>query len=196
MRKEVVGLPGSSSTADAATQGPCPALPLGPITFEELRQRVADATGPDHWLDAHVMCLLHGYTMHEESDPNRGVFAFWSREPWNSMCHNSTSWGCPTEDLQMLLDAMPVRLPGWSVCLSITEHGGHCNAVIGRSHPTNKVIAYDHHTLPLALLSCILDALANAQTSSDGAGNGTASALGPTGTDPGMHPSNQAKDEG
>jgi hypothetical protein len=76
----------------------------------ELAERCEAATGPDRVLDAEIYMAVHGYTLHEDTDPATGHFAFWEGEPWKSPCVNCSSWGEPTASL----DAAMVLVPeGW-----------------------------------------------------------------------------------
>lgn len=86
-------------------------------TIEALLERVEKATGPDRVLDAHLMCAVNGYVMHEDSDPAEGIFAFWSGEPWKSECSNCTSWAEVTASIDAALALVQEKLPGWFVSL-------------------------------------------------------------------------------
>lgn len=132
----------------------------------ELRQRVEAATGPDREIDCYVEAFVARHTVdgefHIVNPPTYDTPRFF----YNPM--PSVSWigydllrvsPAYTASLDAVLSLVGEKAKGWSVRLSVTEHGGHCNAVMGRSHPTNKTVAFDHHTLPLALLSALLAAL-------------------------------------
>lgn len=127
MRKEVVGLPGPSSTADAATL-------KGAATKQVKQSARIFAAGDRVWI---------------------GI-----------SCHHYTVMSGP---------------------LPVVGKPGHFEHLVKPDEGEHQWTVEDRylHRLPT-----------NTPPAGDGAGNGTASARGPTGTDPGMHPSNQAKDEG
>src|SRR5262245_17313283 len=86
-----------------------------------LAERAESATGADHVLDAHIICLLRGYTVYEETDPANGYFAFWQGEPWKSTCHNTSSWPDYTASLDAVLALVAEKLPGWAATLNTVE---------------------------------------------------------------------------
>ena len=61
-------------------------------TLEALLNRVLEGTGPDRELDAEIACAVNGFTMHEDSNPGDGHFAFWHGKPWESLCSNCSGW--------------------------------------------------------------------------------------------------------
>lgn len=71
--------------------------------LSELAERCEQATGADHVLDAEIHCALHGYEMHEDSDPSTGIFAFWE----NGICHNCSSWSAITVSLDAAMGLIP-----------------------------------------------------------------------------------------
>jgi hypothetical protein len=79
-------------------------------TLLALAERCEKAEGPDHVLDAEIACAIHGYTMHEDSDPSKGIFAFWEGEPWKSVCGNCSSWAEWTASLEAAMTLVP---EGW-----------------------------------------------------------------------------------
>jgi len=74
-----------------------------------LADRVEALDGQDREVDAQIMCALNGYTMHEESSPASGSFAFWEGYPWHSICHNCSSWAEPTASLNAAPSAAALR---------------------------------------------------------------------------------------
>ena len=83
-------------------------------TLLELAERCERATGPDHALDAHIHVALCGYTIHEDTDPAKGHFAFWDGEPWESICSNCSSWSALTASIDEALTLVDPKAQ-WAV---------------------------------------------------------------------------------
>lgn len=62
---------------------------------------------------------MRGYTMHEDSDPANGTFAFWSGVPWESECSNCSSWPALTTSLDAVVRLVEEKLPGWQIQVTI-----------------------------------------------------------------------------
>lgn len=77
--------------------------------YADIIERLEKADGPDHVLDAHILCALYGYEMHKDSDPATGVFSFWQ----DGICHNCSSWMDPTASLDAAVALVEKMLPGW-----------------------------------------------------------------------------------
>lgn len=127
----------------------------------ELATRVERASGPDHVLDAHIHCAVRGYTMHEDSDPSTGIFAFWTGEPWQSPCINCSSWSEVTASLDAALSLVP---EGWKWSLHSADDAGkpcaYCVPNMGRLPWPEWVTDIDAATPALALCAAALRALA------------------------------------
>jgi len=80
---------------------------MTPAEIEALIARLEGASGADHVLDAHIHLALRGYTLHEDTDPANGHFAFWDGEPWKSWCSNCSSWSSPTASVDEALTLVP-----------------------------------------------------------------------------------------
>lgn len=80
-------------------------------TLEALLARVLEGEGPDRELDAEIACAVNGFTMHEDSNPGDGHFAFWHGKPWESLCSNCSGWPHYTTSLDAALTLVP---EGWS----------------------------------------------------------------------------------
>ena len=50
-----------------------------PATLLTLAARCEQAAGPDRVLDAEILCAIHGFTIHKDSNPANGYFAFLGR---------------------------------------------------------------------------------------------------------------------
>lgn len=134
----------------------------------ELLERVKAATGPDRELDALILLHLNGWTLHEETNPKSGSFAFWEGEPWNSVCHNCSGWEALTASIDAALALVERCLPGWVVsdlCQN-SRHAGDpwgCElSVYYGSDPSKNRSAfsgYDFPSAPLAILGALLTAL-------------------------------------
>lgn len=83
-----------------------------------LAARVEAAQGADRVLDAEIVCAARGYTIHEQTDPARGHFAFWHGKPWESLCTNCTSWPAFTASLDAAASLVP---KGWRVAALIQD---------------------------------------------------------------------------
>lgn len=68
-----------------------------------LAERARTAVSADHILDAEIHCSIRGYTMHEDSDPSKGIFAFWH----NGICTNCSSWSELTASLDEAMTMIP-----------------------------------------------------------------------------------------
>jgi len=75
--------------------------------LEALAARVEAAQGADRVLDAEICVALRGYTMHEDSDPMTGIFAFWVGKPWESECINCSNWIDYTSSLDAAASLVP-----------------------------------------------------------------------------------------
>ncbi len=64
-----------------------------------------------------------------------------------------------TTSIDSAVGLIAKTLPGWSLHLGMSEGLRHPNVVMGRSHPTNKRVAVEHRTAPLALIAALLSAL-------------------------------------
>lgn len=119
----------------------------------ELATRVERASGPDHVLDAHIHCAVRGYTMHEDSDPSIGIFAFWTGDPWQSPCINCSSWSEVTASLDAALtlvrsvkcfiaalgDIAADGLPGCCLCVSTDPVHEIWGIALGGGDPDGKL---------------------------------------------------------
>jgi hypothetical protein len=136
--------------------------------YSDIIERLEKATGPDHVLDAHIICAVYGYTMHKDSDPSEGIFAFWE----NGVCHNCSFWGEPTASIDDALAMMQRCLPGWGGLLSIGTGGSIHVADIwseargkqnSEDDEENPLIGEDaqaeHASLPVAILLALFRAL-------------------------------------
>ena len=87
-------------------------------TLEALLARVSEGDGPDRELDGEIACAVNGFTMHEDSNPADGHFAFWYGKPWESVCSNCSNWPPYTASLDAVLrDLLP---EGWGWAISTT----------------------------------------------------------------------------
>lgn len=137
--------------------------------LHSLLTRVEAATGPDRELDAHIMCALNGYTMHEDSNPNDGIFAFWDGAPWKSTCHNCTIWPSPTASLDAALALVGEKLPGWDWSI----HCDNGRAIAGIQPPSEDgcdLADCEAATPALAICTAILRALIAKQEVEDAEG--------------------------
>lgn len=153
--------------------------------LKTLLAKIEAATGPDRRIDASIMCALRGYTMHEESDPANGIFAFWDGVPWKSTCHNCTSWPEITASLDAAIALVCEELPGWwwkvgtchvsddaCLCPDFNDpvHGARLRAryfPIEHNGPYDGGFDIDRRppgNLPLALLEALLQALIAEET--------------------------------
>jgi hypothetical protein len=64
-----------------------------------LIERVQAAVEPDRELDAMIACALRGYTIHADTDPKAGWFAYWVGKPEDSECVNCSDWPAYTGSL-------------------------------------------------------------------------------------------------
>lgn len=71
--------------------------------------QLRELKAPDHALDARVCMAVMRYELHENADPTSGVISFWTGTPWDSVCHNSTSWPHLTSDLTEALGFVTTR---------------------------------------------------------------------------------------
>jgi hypothetical protein len=78
-----------------------------PATLLTLAARCEQAAGPDRVLDAEILCAIHGLTIHKDSNPANGYFAFWEGEPEKSRCVNSSSWDRLTGSLDAAVTLVP-----------------------------------------------------------------------------------------
>jgi hypothetical protein len=78
-----------------------------PATLLTLADRCEQAAGPDRALDAEILCAIHGFTIHKDSNPANGYFAFWEGEPEKSRCVNSSSWDRLTGSLDAAITLYP-----------------------------------------------------------------------------------------
>ena len=85
-----------------------------PTTLLALAERCEQAAGPDRALDAEILCAIHGFTIHKDSNPANGYFAFWEGEPEKSRCVNSSSWGRVTGSLDAAVTLVP---KDWAWCV-------------------------------------------------------------------------------
>lgn len=108
----------------------------------ELAERCEAATGPDRELDA-AIALLHGWTVHKGDN-------------WIGP-HGQISVPEFTGSLDAALTLVPER---WSCSVAIDETGRHAQAVLGRSHPTNKNVYQEGRTRPLVTIAAALRAIA------------------------------------
>jgi hypothetical protein len=76
-------------------------------TLLALAERCEQAAGPDRALDAEILCAIHGFTIHKDSNPANGYFAFWEGEPEKSRCVNSSSWDRLTGSLDAAVTLVP-----------------------------------------------------------------------------------------
>ncbi len=91
-----------------------------PTTLLALAERCEQAAGADRALDVEILCAIHGFTIHKDSNPANGYFAFWEGEPEKSRCVNSSSWDRVTGSL----DAAVMLVPkGWIYELGRGESG-------------------------------------------------------------------------
>lgn len=72
-----------------------------------LIQRVEAAEGPSRELDAEIACFLRGYTIHADTDPKAGWFAYWLGEPEGSECVNCREWPAYTASLDAAASLVP-----------------------------------------------------------------------------------------
>lgn len=79
-------------------------------TLQALLNRVLEGEGPDRELDAEIACAVNGFTMHEDSNPGDGHFAFWHGKPWESLCSNCSGWPHYTTSLDV---ALTLLTDGW-----------------------------------------------------------------------------------
>ena len=120
-------------------------------TTEELRElldRVQKATGPDREIDKALLWAVGRFSW-------RGM-NYWSEagEMWPDRL--STFFTASIDAAVALVERV---LPGWSLQMNLSEGLTHPCVVMGRSHPTNKTVAMEHFTLPLAILSAMLSAV-------------------------------------
>lgn len=111
-----------------------------------LLERLDAAKGPDRAIDIEVGKL-------------------WADPPFNvtdKVLQNAQPV-CPhfTASVDAALSAAAHLLPGWSIRMSYGEGYKHPNVGMGRSYPTNRSVAFDHHTMPLAILLAVVSALQN-----------------------------------
>ena len=78
-------------------------------TLLALADRCEQTAGPDRVLDAYIMCAFYGYTIHKNSNPAVGHFAFWEGEPEKSRCVNWSGWARVTERLDEAVQLYPAR---------------------------------------------------------------------------------------
>lgn len=86
--------------------------------YSDIIERLEKATGPDRVLDAAILLAIEGWTMHEDTDPKIGVFAFWEGEPWKSTCHNCSSWEAVTASIDAAIALVERMLPGCEVAMT------------------------------------------------------------------------------
>lgn len=127
-----------------------------PATLRALASRIEALTGPDREVDAEVACAMRGYTMHADSKPADGTFAFWFGKPEESECCNCSSWPAFTASLDAaagLTDGM-----AWSLsCQRSPDMGGrnwNASVSFSRNYPGKAA------TPALALLAAALRARA------------------------------------
>ncbi len=105
-----------------------------PTTLLALAERCEQAAGPDRGLDAAIMCAFYGYTIHKDSNPAEGHFAFWEGEPEKSKCVNCSGWARVTEHLDAAVTLVP---EGWGWAISTTGGGLPC----AYGHPPGNGLA-------------------------------------------------------
>lgn len=77
--------------------------------YADIIKRLEEADGPDRALDAHILVSVNGVTMHKDSDPSEGIFAFWQ----DGVCHNCTRWDELTASIDAAVALVELMLPGW-----------------------------------------------------------------------------------
>lgn len=106
------------------------------MTLLELAERCERAEGPDRVLDAAIHLAVRGYTLHDETNPANGHFAFWEGEPWNSPCSNCSSWTAVTDSIDEALSLIPA---GWRDCYTIEPDACHLRR-LNRADPSGVEI--------------------------------------------------------
>ena len=137
----------------------------GDAVVRELLAKVQAATGPDREIDA-ALALLAG-----EPQTFFGQFGL-SLDHFGEVdgpeCFRDARWAggghsyvAPTytASLDAALALIERVLPRWSLRLSLSEGYRHPCVVMGRSYPTNKSVAVEHRSAPLAIIAAGLSAL-------------------------------------
>lgn len=126
--------------------------------LHSLLTRAEAATEPDRELDAYIMCALNGYTMHEDSNPNDGIFAFWDGAPWESTCHNCTIWPEVSASLDAALALVGEKLPEWTRAVDATapELGIDVELFPPNGHSVKGTHALEPHATLIALLRALI----------------------------------------
>jgi hypothetical protein len=116
-------------------------------TLLALAERCEQAAGPDRALDAEILCAIHGFTIHKDSNPASGYFSFWEGEPEKSRCVNSSSWDRVTGSLDAAVTLVP---EGWTWA---RFHGGvvECMTLNG---PGNSILFERGEGISAALALC------------------------------------------
>lgn len=122
------------------------------MSYSDIIKCLEDATGPDRVIDAHILISVNGVTMHEDSDPSEGMFAFWQ----NGTCHNCTRWDAVTGSIDEALKLVNDMLPGEWIDIggTIDENEWECNI-----HTEWCEVQEHSRTAPIAIMLALFRAL-------------------------------------
>lgn len=119
----------------------------------DLIKRLEEATGPCRELDARLLLWEH---------PSLGSYPWMQTSigKWIRKDGNASIVSAPnvTSSIDAAVALAERVLPGWGFKLTMGEGYRHAQAVMHRSHPTNKQVVAEHDVLPLALCIAILKA--------------------------------------
>jgi hypothetical protein len=94
--------------------------------YADIIKRLEEADGPDRALDAHILVSVNGVTMHKDSDPSEGIFAFWQ----DGVCHNCTRWDELTASIDAAIALVERTLKTYSLSMGIDPSGNGASLVI------------------------------------------------------------------
>jgi hypothetical protein len=77
------------------------------LSLAEVLDQIKTLKEPCRGLDAHLLCALHGYRMHDRSDPAKDQgFSLWQKYGERWVCHNCSSWPEITNSVQEVFDML------------------------------------------------------------------------------------------
>lgn len=137
--------------------------------IEALIERLEKATGGDTRLDRAIL-EWEGWNPNGE---------FMKQKRWIDPSGRVTAFNSDLEPIHFYTSSVDAglalcerMLPRWSIRMSFGEGYRHPNVGMGRSYPTNKSVAFDHHTMPLAILLALFTALNQEESRSEESKNG------------------------
>lgn len=130
------------------------------MTLSEIIERLEKAECGDRKLDLTIMNLLAP----RAEDEKHLVMGKLLGAKWGAYGHmaNQIEYFIEAPKITSSVDAAIAlaekALPKWSISLGLSEWYKFPVVTMGRSYPTNKSVAVEHHTAPLALCLAILKA--------------------------------------